>query len=795
MKRFSNIAVFLLLLVSCRQEMDSAVCSCKDDAVQVAISLSVAPALSGTPETRSVDDPESPGRPQIRTLCILQYAGTDADAQLVGDVVYLHDGSDGKKPLDLNRIPLTESNGQRHTLIILANTFSKIQPAATLGAMKDLYRNIYYADDVVGHDGAAALYPDGAEFFQRLHGIVVTEVTDGKSLSATLHRSHARIRVRLSNTGTDGLSIRTVRLRNVAEQDFYLTDYSYTDPDDGTVRQLYDTPFKSPFVFTNPMRIDFESEAWNGNADGTGNADYTWYVPANMRGADEGYDASYQKNRSERAIGATYLEVSGVYGTGQDIPIIYRFYLGANLVNDFNIMPNTAYTYDLAFDGKGRAESDSRVEDLSPVDFTCDANCYILNPPPTGSRTYTFNVVHRINTFWGERYGLNNAYPNYTIDATKQWKAFVMWVWLDNSTYLTADQHARILDKKEGNGSGNYMSDAQRIRITVPSNMKRGNYIVGVYIDDPSNILWSWHLWVTDYQPDDIGTMAPIPGKYVYEVGGGEVHRYAGASWKTGGRYENGYAMDRDLGAFDDKYHEGVREYNTALVYQYGRKDPFLAIGSRSTYNYYYNPDGTYRYLSYPAVSYSSAELSANGGMNVPYSVNHPIMFISGNSSWTDNDVFNPATYDATIVWQDPRCTGVTEYEEEGKSLFDPCPAGWRVPNFRGGTTQNWMAGFNGQSGSSQNTMGSSNDRRGRGYGTVYYPLGVSAGTATDVVPSAFFPSWYLRSTDNSTWNSSNRWTTSPYSKTDANTGYLYNGNSSSRNARAYGLSVRCVKE
>jgi hypothetical protein len=512
-----------------------------------------------------------------------------------------------------------------------------------------------------------------------------------------------------------------------------------------------------------------------------------------MRGADAVTSASYLKNRSDRTAGATFLEVTGAYGASQEHTVVYRFYLGANLVNDFNLCPNTAYTYTLAFDGKGQTETDSRIHEFSSIDFEYDANCYIINPPPSGSCTYSFNVVHRINTFWGSRYGLNDAYPNYTIDATKQWKAFVMWGYGNNAGLLTTDEALNLLDKKEGTGAGSYMSDAQRIRITVPSDIKRGNYMVGVYIDDPSNILWSWHLWITDYQPDEISGTEPIAGQYVYVVNGGEVHRYAGASWGVGGRYKHGYAMDRDLGTLDDHSHTEPEEYPAPLVYQFGRKDPFVAY--RPVY-YRFDPDGNRTYTSStPTISYSSTTLSVTGGANVPYSVNHPTYFISGSDAWTRNDVFNPATYNAAIVWQDPHCTGVTAYEEEGKSIFDPCPPGWRVPVYSGGTSSNCYAGFS-SSGSAQNVMGVSNDRKGRGRGTLYYPLGVAAGTASDQVPTAFFPSWYNINTNGSgSGYGTNHWTTSPRSLTYGYVGYISNGAYGYNYPRAYALPIRCVKQ
>jgi hypothetical protein len=108
------------------------------------------------------------------------------------------------------------------------------------------------------------------------------------------------------------------------------------------------------------------------------------------------------------------------------------------------------------------------------IDFEVDANCYILNPPISHTRSYTFNAIHRPNIFWGTRYGLESSYPNYQIGQTKQWNARILW----SDFEMTKEERDAFLSRSTGNGSGNYMSDSQRIKVTVPAGMKNGNVVV-----------------------------------------------------------------------------------------------------------------------------------------------------------------------------------------------------------------------------------------------------------------------------------------------------------------------------
>lgn len=170
----------------------------------------------------------------------------------------------------------------------------------------------------------------------------------------------------------------------------------------------------------------------------------------------------------------------------------------------------------------------------------------------------------------------------------------------------------------------------------TPPKFKKGNAVIAAK-DAEGKILWSWHIWLTD-----------MPEEQVYFNNAGTM-------------------MDRNLGATSA---EPGDVGAIGLLYQWGRKDPFLgsssiktAITSKST-------------LSWP----TAVDCTSITG-SIDYSVSHPTTFIKGdnkNLDWCkinkgDSWIIIESIY---IRW----CCSKTQY--------DPCPVGWRVPD--GGESGVW---------------------------------------------------------------------------------------------------------
>ena len=167
----------------------------------------------------------------------------------------------------------------------------------------------------------------------------------------------------------------------------------------------------------------------------------------------------------------------------------------------------------------------------------------------------------------------------------------------------------------------------------------KGNAVIAAYSDagcTAGNILWSWHIWCTDEPADE---------EY---------------------RNDAGMLMDRNLGALS-------KEGNLAagLYYQWGRKDPFPGVTS-------YSGADASAARTCPAngsVFDFSATCSQN---NLQWSVSHPTSFIQ-QAGGSQGD------------WTLPQNGALWYGGDDVKTMYDPCPAGYRV--VQGSKTANTVAG------------------------------------------------------------------------------------------------------
>ena len=179
----------------------------------------------------------------------------------------------------------------------------------------------------------------------------------------------------------------------------------------------------------------------------------------------------------------------------------------------------------------------------------------------------------------------------------KATSAAVLWETYNTTDAVTAGtvvESAKIEDGK--------------LVIEIPENARSGNAIVAVK-NSSGTILWSWHIWVTDFNPDE-----------------------------TQQTYVSGAVlMDRNLGAVS--LNPGTME-SFGLYYQWGRKDPFVING---------------------------------------YMVTAPADAIKYVDRDPNNDTIEQATKNPDIVYNDANWGYRYDLWGKEKTIYDPCPAGWRV--------------------------------------------------------------------------------------------------------------------
>lgn len=178
-----------------------------------------------------------------------------------------------------------------------------------------------------------------------------------------------------------------------------------------------------------------------------------------------------------------------------------------------------------------------------------------------------------------------------------------------------------------------YDSDKNTIAFSTGAEFLKGNAAIAAK-DAEGTILWSWHIWMTDKPKDQ-----------AYNNGAGTM-------------------MDRNLGATSATPGDAGA---LGLLYQWGRKDPFPGSSSISK-----SIEAKATLARWPQ------ELQIEG-VSIDYTVQNPTTLIYG---WD-------GVYDWLLT--EDGSVDNTRWQAE-KTIYDPCPAGYRVPD--GGENGVWAKAF-----------------------------------------------------------------------------------------------------
>lgn len=204
----------------------------------------------------------------------------------------------------------------------------------------------------------------------------------------------------------------------------------------------------------------------------------------------------------------------------------------------------------------------------------------------------------------------------------------------DNATLVWQDAIG-LVSSVSGNGS-------EGVVVVRLADGKEGNAVVAAR--DGDRIVWSWHVWVTDYNPE-----ADI---FEWTDANGITYKY----------------MDRNLGALSaEKY----SKESLGLMYQWGRKDPFPGGDDVESQiqKRIYDINGNQIYMKIE----ERPTYNDNTSTNLQLAIEHPDVFYGApSSSWPVVDwLTDKAALQNNDLWG-----GKTN----AKTVYDPCPEGWRIP-------------------------------------------------------------------------------------------------------------------
>lgn len=255
-----------------------------------------------------------------------------------------------------------------------------------------------------------------------------------------------------------------------------------------------------------------------------------------------------------------------------------------------------------------------------PLDENGTANCYIT---PKLNTSYSFNA-----TVQGNGKTTTNIWPQqlHGVAARTLWETGTL-------------SKTVIKDVTYADG-----------RISFTTGTARGNAVIGLF-DAAKNCIWSWHVWSVDY--------TPVSQTYV-----------SGAVF-----------MDRNLGALTD---DCTQPASRGLYYQWGRKDPFphpatcQDIVKRADVVY---AEGFEYAVSEPR---NAAAESPYDVMTIEWSIAHPTTFMN-NAMYEDWEEWTSVADwlygNHPNLWGNITTDKNSISKVSNKSIYDPCPVGWKVPS------------------------------------------------------------------------------------------------------------------
>lgn len=263
----------------------------------------------------------------------------------------------------------------------------------------------------------------------------------------------------------------------------------------------------------------------------------------------------------------------------------------------------------------------SGANDLSATGYS---NCYIVS----GAGDYTFGTM---------------TVDNAQISGIDK----VDWLWAT---------------KIEGNDGNALVSDISYAdgKVSFKASDLKGNVLLAAF-NSKSEIVWSWHIWLTDAPETFDMENNPI--------------------YMSGGKTNGFFMMDRNLGATGT-----TGDAAFGLFYQWGRKDPFIGgLEAESvrqdsgdwTEATVFGKSGDYTVCNtkYTQAKWENQPCTTEIG-SVEYATAHPMLFIYAGPDSNQANWVMKSNVSSDIWWDEDR----TLWRPGEKSNYDPCPVGYRMP-------------------------------------------------------------------------------------------------------------------
>lgn len=460
---------------------------------------------------------------------------------------------------------------------------------------------------------------------------------------------------------------------------------------------------------TYPSGTSWNSRAFSPgtkNSDGRYTGKIVLYLPENLQGCTENGEANPELKTENAQPNALRVDFVANYvdiftGEEKERGRHYAVYPGANNYNDYNIKRNFIYRVRL------NIYTDQYNQDIP------SSNCFVVKP----GQTLSFLPYYRTESGGGYKFtdyldaNGNDDTKKINDSETMSENIKIIWQTKDAIGDNTAGDRVWIDRRSEA-------SDEYHRKIHVKTD-KRGNALIAAY-NSSNKIVWSWHIWVTENEP------ANVSNAIVYST-----YAWNERQILTDVRVPGYAIMSCNLGALK-YYPEGEDKLDPethGMLYQWGRKDPFPPATNSGADKVDYTDNYTGKHYDNDnktvvgkTAGTNTKELfhSLDGTNNtaktfadaIQYTIQNPTVFICGTylanqsedyvrdrnddhyfngGDWLPNGLHDNKLWGGldpdeksdmkfhTYTYKNVVCHIFDNYGDQ-KSIFDPCPSGWRVP-------------------------------------------------------------------------------------------------------------------
>lgn len=329
-----------------------------------------------------------------------------------------------------------------------------------------------------------------------------------------------------------------------------------------------------------------------------------------------------------------------------------------------------------------KAATEANGKDLSMVNGSrSTANCYIVS----AGGTYKFPMVYgnAIKNGATNTSSYTSSYPASEHIFNKFWGASEI-----NSPYITGANDAKVLWTSTPDIVSDVTINNGNVEFKVNKDkMKEASVIIGVTNNTLGtyNVLWSWHIWITS--KDVVNT---DNGYFMLEPLGFRHTEWHGTTYEKDRKVRLTVTQTRTGKTaqveFTQKASALVRK-GQAMYYQQGRKDPLYPSNGMTLQSTGTEPNGYNRGM----LPYWSVKMPLIMARFRTYNPNDPgIGKGEANGDWMwinfsdqgDGTKYYSHAEHATYfnLWDVNNCVGYQNPNAFVKTVYDPSPAGFRIP-------------------------------------------------------------------------------------------------------------------